>query len=354
VHEALVVSVFGRIADIAQAWQALLMIVPALKGSPLPAHFQAPALRRSLHVDHGKAWLGGASVGITAALAATAAIMLGWQQPVLVSIAMALPSNVAFLDDPRPALRGVLVMVIAAVPIAALYLFAIFPAVDHLFALLLALAPLCFLIGLFMASPRYGLAALPFGMVCLTLIGLQLSRTVDFVAFSSLALAVLLSSVIALASVPLYRVISAEESARRIRKIAQSELRGLVREEARAGDRSAWASRALDRIALQIPRAGGAVDHPRVRGAFADARIGMNLLELRDVPDAEPELPQAVAAVARHVGARDSHVPVREDSDVIRAVDRAIERIGAGVPGESRIRALAAAAGLRTTLLEPA
>jgi hypothetical protein len=110
----------------------------------------------------------------------------------------------------------------------------------------------------------------------------------------------------------------------------------------------------LDRVVLHLPRAGGAVDHPLVKGTFVDARIGVNLLELRDVEDAAPELPQALDAVATHVGTRESHEPLQENSDVIRAVDLAIARIAAGAAGDSRSRALAAAAGLRTTLMEPA
>jgi hypothetical protein len=105
---------------------------------------------------------------------------------------------------------------------------------------------------------------------------------------------------------------------------------------------------------MHVPRAGGAVDHPRVRGTFADGRIGMNLLELRDAQQAGSELSRALDAVAHHVGTREGHDPAHESSDVVRAVDRAIESIAAAVPGESRTRALAAAAGLRTTLVEPA
>jgi uncharacterized membrane protein YccC len=352
VHEALVASVVQRTAELTRAWRELSRLAPALGASAEPPGIATLPAKRSLHVDHGKAVFAGVAVGINAAIAACVAMLFDWQQAAIVGIAMAGPANLAFLDDPRPALRLLVVASLVSAPIAAAYIFAIFPAVDDIYTLMAVLAPTYFVIGLFMASPRWGVPAMGFAVIFQTTLALQLSRTSDFVSFTSLAIAVVMSSAISLATTSLYRVITAAASARRIRKIAQSELRGMVR--GAPEDLQAWASRMLDRVVLHLPRAGGAVDHPLVKGTFVDARIGVNLLELRDVEDAAPELPQALDAVATHVGTRESHEPLQENSDVIRAVDLAIARIAAGAAGDSRSRALAAAAGLRTTLMEPA
>jgi uncharacterized membrane protein YccC len=350
-HEAMVASLVWRTAELARAWQDLSRLVPVLdmNGQPDPA-VQAP--RRSLHIDHRKAVLAGLAVGINTAVAAGTAILFGWQQAAIVGIAMAGPANFAFLDDPRPAQWLFLMTGMLATPLVAVYTFAIFPVVDDIFGLLLVLGPVYFLTGLFMASPRHSLYALGFALNFQTLLALQLARTSDFVAFSSLAIAVLMSSSISIAVTALFRVFSAAWSVRRIQTVAQSELQGLA--QGAPLDGRAWMSRMLDRVTMHVPRAGGAVDHPRVRGTFADGRIGMNLLELRDAQQAGSELSRALDAVAHHVGTREGHDPAHESSDVVRAVDRAIESIAAAVPGESRTRALAAAAGLRTTLVEPA
>jgi uncharacterized membrane protein YccC len=351
-QEALVVSLLQRTAELTQAWEVLSRLERAFNEGVVPDDADLQATRRSLHVDHGKALFAGAAVGLNAALAAGTAILFGWQQAALVGIAMAGPANFAFLDDPRPALKLFIACGVLAVPVAAVYTFAIFPALDGLVGFLAVLAPMYFATGLLMASPRHMLHGLGFALTSQTLLGLQLSRTGDFVAFSSLAIAVIVSSAVSLAATSLFRVIGAARSARRLQEIAQSELRQLV--QGGSGDARQWASRMLDRIAMHIPRAGGAIDHPRVRGAFADARIGVNLVELREAAAEVPGLAQTLQSVAEYVGTRASHEALRDDSEVIRILDTAIERVAAGTAGAARIRALAAAAALRTGLLEPA
>jgi uncharacterized membrane protein YccC len=351
-QEALVVSLVQRCSEITDAWQVLSRLVRAFDQGAMPAGADLQSAPRSLHIDHGKALFAGAAVGVNVAIAAGAAILFGWQQAALVGIAAAGPANFAFMDDPRPAMKLFLACGLLAVPLAAVYTFAIFPAVEDLAGFLVVLAPLYFATALVMASPRYMLYGLGFALNSQTLLGLQLSRTGDFVAFSSLAIAVLLSSVISLVGMSIYRVIGAASSARRLQDLAKADLRDLV--QAGRGERGKWASRMLDRIAMHIPRAGGAVDHPRVRGAFADARIGANLIELRDAAGGVPGLAHALESVAEYVGTRASHETLREDSEVIRALDTAIERMAADTDSTARIRALAAAAALRTGLVEPA
>jgi hypothetical protein len=57
-----------------------------------------------------------------------------------------------------------------AIPIAALYVFAILPAIDGFGALALALTPLYFTTALYLASPTHWLRAQGFALVGFTLL----------------------------------------------------------------------------------------------------------------------------------------------------------------------------------------
>src|SRR5262249_43632021 len=158
-------------------------------------------------------------------LAAAVAVMiagglcwaLGWDLGTpTVGIAAAGCSLFAFLDDPRPLLRVLLTATLLAIPVAALYVFAIFPALDGGVELAVALAPLFFLTALYLATPTLGVAALGFALISQTLISVQSQQIGDFGSFTTTAIGSTLGTVIALVVVSTMRVVSAETSVRRL------------------------------------------------------------------------------------------------------------------------------------------
>lgn len=358
-EEAVVVNGVERADELARHWHDLVLLSNAVQGRGALPSWAGRVAERRLHVDAGMAFFVGASVAVTVLIAAGLVLLVGWQQGlVAVGIAMTGTSVFAFLDDPRPALLGFLIASLIALPIGAAYVFAILPAVDDLPALAMVLAPLYFVTSLFVASPKHGLLAHGFALTSQTFIALQVAGTSDFTAFSSLAIGSISGSVIGLVATSLLRVVSPAASSRRILAVAREELRGLA--AGREDDRAAWASRMLDRATLLFPRLRGASDHPDLRAAFADLRLGVNLMELRDASrslqaEVLPALDHALSAVSRHVqGGDGDRLPAESRAATVQAVDGAIEALAALDDGPLRTRALAAAAGLRSSLQEGA
>ncbi|MDB5859950.1 MAG: hypothetical protein JWQ76_3639 [Ramlibacter sp.] len=347
-QEALAVGLVLRTGELARTLCTLARLV-AGQASAADVQELSFGARRALHIDHGFALLAGASVGLTLVLAGAITYMMGWQQGAsVVGLAATGSSVFAFADDPRPMLRSFLKVTLAAIPVAAAYVFAILPAVDSFPGFALALAPLYFTIGLFMASPKYGFAAYGMALVVSTLLSLQVAGTADFIAFTGLAIGSLTGTTLALLGTSLYRVIGPAASVRRIVRASRAELLRL----ARGGEQSRtdWASRALDRVALLLPRVGDAPGP--VRTAFAEARLGASVIELREysrLPQAAArhEVDDALAALARRLEAADAGAASASESRLQAAVSRATAAIAANESGELRARALAAAGGLQ-------
>jgi uncharacterized membrane protein YccC len=246
--------------------------------------------------------------------------MLGWDQgAATIGIAAANSSLFAFLDDPRPVYKMLLVVSAGfAIPIAALYVFAVFPALDGPVALALAVAPLLFFISLYIATPKLGPPAFGFAIVWLTLVSFQPLQTGDFWSFTPTAVGSLLGTTIALVVTSLVRVISVETRVRGLLRAAWRDLAGNGGRYERLS-RATWGSRMLDRIGLLLPRTAGTsgVLRDRAGRALDDLRIGVNMLDLRH-------------AGSRPAGSAHGH---RERADPDRSAFPATARTPARRPG---------------------
>jgi uncharacterized membrane protein YccC len=194
-----------------------------------------------------------------------------------------------------------------------------------------------------------------FALTSQTFISLQVAGSSDFIAFSSLVIGAIAGSVIALLVTSLVRVVGPAASAKRILAIAHVDLRGLV--DGRRDARAAWAGRMLDRAALLVPRLGGVSGHHHLRSVLADLRLGVNVMELREIvrsvkAGALPAVDDALRAVSGHLARRTHRLADGGHEEAVRAVDGAIGGIAAMDPGPLRTRALSAGAGLRSSLQE--
>ena len=345
-QEALVTGLVLRTEELAATWQELAGLVAGQLPRAGSGDLQARE-RRPLHVDHGLALFAGAAVGLTLALAGSVTYLLGWQQgSAVVGLATTGGAVFAAVDDPRPLQRSFILMSLYAVPVTALYVFAILPAVNSFPGLALALGPLFFAIALFMASSRYGFPAYGFALTSLTFLSLQAGGVPEFSSYSNLVIACITGTVLALVGTSVYRVIGPATSARRIVRASQGELLRLLR--GAAASREAWASRMVDRIALLLPRVGGAAQP--LRAAFALARLGAVVIELRAYSRspraaARPEVDAALQALAARLEA--PAVAVDATCRLLQdAAARATAAIAGRESGELRSRALAAAGGL--------
>jgi uncharacterized membrane protein YccC len=364
--EMLTASLIQRLEELVRAWDDSLLLSGAMRD---PRQRQDARLRellarsdgRRLHVDHGLAAYSGLAAGITVALTAALAVATGWPQGIVaVGIAAAGSSVFAFIDDPRPMQRSLLLWTFVSAPVAALYSFAILPAVDGFGALALALLPLFFGTALYLATPRYWLQTLGFALVSQTLIALQPTQGADFTTFMTISVAALVGAIVALTVTSLMRVISAETSSWRILHAGWRELAALA--SGRSSEAAtAWAGRMLDRVALLLPRLARATGDQRLRyaDALTDLRLGVNVVDLREIAQnvnltAATRIERVLHGVATHFGALKRRSHASPDAGLLREIDGAIEQLLKLDAGEVRVRGLAAATGLRRAMFPEA
>jgi uncharacterized membrane protein YccC len=312
-------------------------------------------------VDHGLAAFAGLAAGVAVVVAGSVAMATGWAQgATTIGLAAAGSSVFAFLDDPRPMLKLMVLWSLVAVPVAALYVFGILPAVDGFGAFALALSPLYFGTALYLTTPQHGLRALSFALISQTLLALQPALHADFDSFTNVAVGAVAGSLIALLVTSLIRVVSAETSASRILRAGWRDLATLAVGRPSAVPQ-AWASRMLDRVGLLIPRlARVAGDAGLARSdALNDLRLGINTVVLREVArEAEGRpLAPAIEALMRHLAfhfraqARQGHA--LPGAALLGALDHTIRQLLA-MGGGLRLKGLAAATGLRRGLFPDA
>jgi uncharacterized membrane protein YccC len=365
--EMLSASAVQRLAELVEAWNDCLHLMPFVH-DPLrvqDAHARQLAVaqrRRRLHVDHGLAAFAGLAAGVAVILAGAVAMTTGWAQgSAMVGIAAAGSSVFAFIDDPRPMQKLMTVWSLIAVPVAALYIFAILPAVDGFGAFALALSPLFFGTALYLATPQHWLRALGFALISQTLIALQPTLRADFEAFTNVAVGAVAGSIIALLVTSLMRVVSPRTSASRILRAGWRELAALA--TGRPGSvPDAWASRMLDRVGLLIPRLAGATGVASLQhvDALNDLRLGVNTAALRAMAREAEGGPVASAIdtlmrhLATHFRVQSRKNPAPPSGELLGALDQTIRQFLALCGGSLRLRGLAATTGLRRGLFPDA
>jgi uncharacterized membrane protein YccC len=365
--EVLVASLVQRLEELVRAWDDALQLIHLLRHPDHAPNERARAILadetsgRDLHVDHGLAAYYAFAAAIAVILTAVVAAATGWPQgSTAVGIAAAGSSVFAFADDPRPLQRTFIVWTFVSIAVAALYGFAILPAVDGFVALTLALLPLFFGTALYLATPRYWLPALAFALVSQTLIALQSAHAADFITFTTVSLASVSGAMVALIVTSLIRVIGAETSSWRILRAGWRDL-GALAAGGQAIATTPWVSRMLDRVALLLPRLAAAAGVERLRKADAlnDLRVGVNVAELRELAlgsnqGASISIDQALRGVAQHFESqrRDRHLA--PDASLLRAIDKLIDQLFQLDVRDTRRRGLVAAAGLRRGLFPDA
>jgi len=365
-EDAALTGVRHRLDELVQAWQdaqalSVLLRDPVAGKDERIAGLMADAERRSLHVDVGLAAWSALSAGAAVIAASTLCWLLGWSQGAFaVGIASASSSIFAAFDDPRPLHRIMLTSTAIAIPVAALYVFGLLPAVDAFPVLALVLAPLFFVTGLFLGTPTHGLAALGFALITQSLISVQPAYGADFVSFTGVAIGTLLGSVVSLIVASLIRVVSVEHSVWRLVRAGWRELARLA--DGNAGEeRHRWASRMLDRAGLLLPRIGRVEGLARAKGATVmdDLRIGVDVMELRDALDGvavstRGVVLEALGQVAQHFRGLLRRAASASEPRLLASLDAAVAALMNEPPGPARVQALTAATGLRLTLFRAA
>jgi uncharacterized membrane protein YccC len=360
--KVLAVGAMQRLSELLQSWSECLALLHHLEDGTSPAdgatdNLVDKASLRALHTDPALAAYSGISVALTVIVAGAVCWIVGWDQGAgAIGIAAAGSSLAAAFDDPRPLLRVLIVTALLAIPVAGIYVFAVFPALDGPVALAVAVAPLFFFSALYLATPKLGVPALGFVLIALPLLSIQSVQTADFGSFTATAIGALMGCVIALIVASLMRVISAETSVRRLLRATWNDLAAMA-DGRRNITRAIWGSRMLDRIGLMLPRLAGTSDALRVNAvrALDDLRMGVNILDLRlAAAAAQPRVRAAIETVLQQISA---HVRRRlKNPDAVPepmmrdSIERAVAELIETEPGASRLQGLTAATGLRLRL----
>jgi uncharacterized membrane protein YccC len=360
--QLLTIGAMDRLGELLDAWSECLTLSshledPSLVPDDVIRRLPVGAHARTLHIDRKLAASSGFAAALAVGVAGALCWALGWDQGgPSIGLAAMCSSMFAYLDDPRPVLKVTVLAIVLAAPAAALYVFAVFPALDGHVGLALALAPFFFMSALYMATPKLGLPAFGLVLNAISLMSIQPVQNGDFMSFTASSIGLVLGATIALVVTSLVRVISVETSVRRILRASWSDLAALA-EDRGSLSRTAWTSRMMDRVGLLLPRLAGtsAVLRARAERALDDLRLGANMLDLRDAgiatePHARATIESALAQIGAHLRQRLKRPDISPDGAILRTIDRAIAALLESDPGLLRVQGLTAATGLRLGL----
>jgi uncharacterized membrane protein YccC len=358
-------SLLARLGELVDDWQDAreLATYIASPARPLPKKLTErlpPAGTRVLHRDHGLALLSG--FASFAAIVACCAfwIATAWPEGAVAPLSAAIFSSFfAAQDDPAPSIRKFMISTFISYPFAALYIFAVFPAIDGFPMLVAVLAPIFLILGALQGNPSTFPVAIALILGVTNTLALQAVFTSDFPLFTGNFIAQIVGIWSALVSTQLFRSIGAEFSARRIVRFAWRDL--AVNAAARPEDcidRSVWTSKMLDRLGLLIPRLSLIERHDEVLASadlLNDLRIGINVADLQQArrsaePKAERSIARVLAALTASFRKMGIGKPRTVQAHLLIEIDEAIGDVAAEASSPERDTCLWALAGLRRNL----
>jgi uncharacterized membrane protein YccC len=353
-------SLLVRLADAVKALNEAHALLAHIRApdAPVAAHVAAAlatAERQPLHRDLPLAVRSGAACAIAILIACALWIGAGWTDGAAAAVMAAVFCCLfAATDDPAPAIARFGVFFLVALPLAALYLLVLLPAIDGFPMLAAVMAPALLLIGLYIPDSKRGLPATAVVMSFCGALTLQESFTPDFAAFLNGNLAQFVGVFVAIAVTRALRSMSAEASARRL--LGQT-WRGIARlaRATSSPEPAAFAARLIDRLGLLTPKLAE-VDGGDLIGvdALRDLRIGMNIVEIQrtrlQMPAAATEqLADLLAGVAGHFDALARGRIVRPPASLLACLDRTLAALAGSRAGVSQ-RGVASLVGLRRGL----
>lgn len=362
-HELLLVSLAARLRELighCERGFALRRDIQAgLSGAPVRMPRQAATSNRALHHDHGIALLSSVSAAVAISAVCAFWIATAWTNGATAALMAAVFSCFfATLDDPVPGIRQFLIYTVVSIPISAVYLLGILPALHSFEMVAMAMFPVCFLCGVYIARPASTGKAMAVFFGFSGTLALHDTNTADLVSFLDTMIAQIVGVGSAAVVAALLRRISAEYSARRIQAANWRELAHMATAD-RPPAGNSYTVRMLDRIGLLYTRLAARSRHESTveEDTLLDLRVGNEIAELQR---ARGELPIADAAIRRvlsclgawfrgRIAGRDA----MPDAFLPR-LDQALSRVNAAPAGTARERAIVALVGLRRGLFPQA
>lgn len=360
-RDLLLTSLLARLHNLVDGYADSLRlrrrIQAGLEGLPTRHTRRGPGANQGLHRDHGLALLSGMAAVIAIVACCVFWIGTAWTNGATAATMAAIFSSFfAAQDNPTPSIMGFLRYTLYSVPLSALYLLGILPALHSFEMLALALFPTLFVLGVLIARPQHFGKAMPLLFGVLGSLALQDTNTSDLVSYLDITMAQVAGVGLAALVASLTRTVSADWAARRLQGANWRELSTLAA-AADAPTGHGYALRMLDRVGLLLPRLAFTVrpDDAMPDDALRDLRIGREIVTLqrarRQLPMTRAALAPVLVTLARHFGDRSSARSLARHPRLLPDIDRALAAVGAStgsIPG--RLRAAVALVGIRRGL----
>lgn len=316
--------------------------------------------QRAMHADLPLALLSGGAAAIAILLSCATWILAGWGDgaaaPVMAAVFCCF---FAAMDDPVPAIKSFGVYTLLSLPLSAIYMFAILPAIDGFPLLVLTMAPPLLFLGLHIPDPRRAGAALAVLMGFSNALALQETFSADFASFLNGNLGQFVGLLFAIIVTAGLRSMGVDASARRLLVRTWRGLARLARAR-QAPEPAAFAAILVDRLGILTPKladAGGRHDFVGV-DALRDLRVGMNLVAVQTArPDLPPEgkdrLDAALDGVGDYFAALAAGAVRKPNDDLLVRLDAALRGL-LSVPAASAVQGVAGLVGLRRNLFPEA
>ena len=313
----------------------------------------------SLHRDAGLALVSAGAAVIAVLVACAMWIGGSWPEGAVAAQFAAIGcSFFATLDKPSARLGSALTGVLIALPVGALYQFAVLPRVDGFVSLALVLSPLLLLFSFMQTVPKLAGAALVLGITFSGALALQPQYQADFPVFLNTSLAEIVGLLVALTVNLIFRTFDPVWNAQRISRAGWRAIVALV--ESGSGCARGWPTQMLDRAGQILTRLGS-VNAPCAANAesslLRDLRVAVHITAIRA---AEKQLDSALAprlnairhAIACIYRARWQKTSAPTAATLASSIDDGIAALNLQPRSASQIRALAGLAALRADLAE--
>jgi uncharacterized membrane protein YccC len=315
---------------------------------------RAIASARSLHRDPGLALLSAVAAGGATMIACTLWIGLSWPEGGVAAQFAAIGCSLfATLDNPAKVLWQAIIAIIAALPVAAVYEFAILPQATGFETLALALLPVLLLLSFMQTFEKLEGAALVLAIAFSGALALQPSYRADFATFLNSNLAEIAGLIIAIAANRMFRAIDPAWNALRISRVGWRAVISLAREP--RTNIGSWLVQMFDRLGLVMSRL--ALLLPGESSAdidgLRDIRVGIYLETLQRAEyraATEPQMQRVFQVATEVYDAKIRGVHGPEERAIDETIDDGIAALSAEPPSRSKIFRLAALTGLRFDL----
>src|SRR5262252_7795331 len=315
-----------------------------------------PPSRRTLPADRGLALLSAFAATAGTLIACALWIQGSWPEGAVAAQFAAIGCTLfATLDNPPKAQFAGIVGVLLALPVAAVYEFAIFPRIDGFASLALVLTPMLLLFSWMQSSERLAIMGFLLAISFAGGLALQESYRPDFASFINTNTAEIAGLTIAAVVTLIFTTIDPVWNAVRISRAGWNEVARLA--ERPNSDIRQWTLRMFDRLGLVLQRLLAAkrkdLVGPRIDG-LRDLRVGINLATLQCSSEALPTAvrqsmnPVLNAVAEAYLGLARGKALVGGDS--ARAIDQGLAVLGAQAPTRPVEDALTALVGLRLDL----